>query len=67
VAPVAERLGVPQPWLYHRIYTGQLQLRRAAATQLSLFPDQPDTRTPLQDLKLGHRTIVHLDREHHYE
>ena len=67
VAQVAERLGVPQQWLYHRIYTGQIDLARDAATHLYLFPDHPDTLAQLQCLKLGQRKIVHLDREHHHE
>jgi DNA invertase Pin-like site-specific DNA recombinase len=66
-AQVAERLGVTQQWLYHRIYTHQIGLRRDAATNLYLFPDHPDTLAQLEELKLGIRKIVHLDREHHYE
>jgi DNA invertase Pin-like site-specific DNA recombinase len=67
VAQVADRLGVTQQWLYHRIYTGQIDLPRDATTNLYLFPDHPDTLLHLQELKLGLRKIVHLDREQHDE
>jgi hypothetical protein len=64
---VAERLGVTQQWRYHRIYTHQIGLRRDAATNRYLVPDHPDPLAQLEELKLGIRTIVPLDREYHYE
>jgi DNA invertase Pin-like site-specific DNA recombinase len=67
VVQLADHLGVPEHWIYARIYRGQIQVTRDAASRLYLFPDHPDTLAQLQQLKAGTTKTVRLYKEHHHE
>ncbi|MCA1837307.1 MAG: recombinase family protein [Actinobacteria bacterium] len=53
VSQVAQKLGVPNPWVYARIYNGTIRITKDAATGLYLFPDKPATIGRFRELKEG--------------
>ena len=50
---IAKQLGVPNPWIYTRIYNGTIQIAKDARTGLYLFPEEPATIERFQELKEG--------------
>lgn len=59
VPQLTKLLGLPQHWLYDRIYNGTIQIAKDA-TRLYLFPDTPETLTMIQQLKDGHLQTIHF-------
>jgi hypothetical protein len=53
VSQLANALAVAPHWIYDRIHNGTIALSRDEATGLYLFPDRPDTRLRLQQLRDG--------------
>jgi len=53
VPQLARRLGVAPHWLYDRLANGRIQLAKDPTTGLYLFPDEPMTLEPLQQLRAG--------------
>jgi DNA invertase Pin-like site-specific DNA recombinase len=53
LSQVAQKLEVPNPWMYNRIYNGAIQIVKDARTGLYLFPDDPSTIERLRELKEG--------------
>lgn len=53
VPQVAQKLEVPNPWVYARIYNGTIQITKDARTGLYLFPDKPATIERFRELKEG--------------
>ncbi len=53
VPQVAQKLEVPNPWVYARIYNGTIQITKDARTGLYLFPDEPATIERFRELKEG--------------
>ena len=53
LSQVAQKLGVPNPWMYNRIYNGAIRVVKDDRTGLYLFPDTPDTIERLRELKEG--------------
>jgi DNA invertase Pin-like site-specific DNA recombinase len=53
VSQVAQKLSVPNPWVYARIYNGTIQITKDAGTGLYLFPDEPATIERFRELKEG--------------
>jgi hypothetical protein len=50
---VAQKLEVPKPWIYNRIYNGAIRVVKNDRTGLYLFPDTPDTIERFRELKVG--------------
>jgi hypothetical protein len=53
VSQVAQKLEVPNPWVYARIYNGTIRITKDARTRLYLFPDKPATIGKFRELKEG--------------
>jgi DNA invertase Pin-like site-specific DNA recombinase len=53
LSQVAQKLGVPKPWMYNRIYNGTIQVLKDDRTGLYLFPDDPATIERFRELKDG--------------
>jgi hypothetical protein len=53
LSQVAQKLGVPNPWMYNRIYNGAIQVVKDNKTGLYLFPDDPATIERFRELKEG--------------
>jgi DNA invertase Pin-like site-specific DNA recombinase len=53
VSQVAQKLEVPNPWVYARIYNGTIQITKDAKTGLYLFPDDSATVEEFRELKEG--------------
>ncbi len=53
LSQVAQKLEVPKPWMYNRIYNGVVQVAKDDRTGLYLFPDDPATIERFRDLKEG--------------
>lgn len=53
LSEVAQKLEVPNPWIYNRIYNGAIQVVKDERTGLYLFPDDPSTIERLGELKEG--------------
>ena len=60
IAVLAKRLGVSGNWIYARIYSGRIQVRRDPATDLYLFPDDAKTLQELEELKASRTKVVYL-------
>jgi hypothetical protein len=53
ISQLAQKLGVPNPWVYARIYNGTIHITKDAETGLYLFPDEPATIERFRELKEG--------------
>jgi hypothetical protein len=53
VSQVAQKLEVPNPWVYARIYNGTIQITKDAKTGLYLFPNDSATVEEFRELKEG--------------
>ncbi len=53
MAQVAAHLGVAEHRVYARIYRRQIQVARAPATNLYLFPDRPDALALLAQMGIA--------------
>ena len=53
LSEVAQKLEVPNPWMYNRIYNGAIQVVKDERTGLYLFPDDPSTIERFRELKEG--------------
>jgi DNA invertase Pin-like site-specific DNA recombinase len=53
LSQVAQKLEVPKPWIYNRIYNGAIRVVKDDRTGLYLFPDTPDTIERFRELKEG--------------
>jgi hypothetical protein len=53
LSQVAQKLEVPNPWMYNRIYNGAIQIVKDERTGLYLFPDDPTTIERFRELKEG--------------
>ena len=53
LSQVAQKLEVPNPWMYNRIYNGTIQVVKDDRTGLYLFPNTPDTIERFRELKEG--------------
>jgi hypothetical protein len=53
ISQLAQKLGVPNPWVYARIYNGTIHITKDAGTGLYLFPDEPATIERFRELKEG--------------
>jgi hypothetical protein len=51
LSEVAQRLEVPKPWMYNRIYNGVIQVLKDERMGLYLFPDDPATIERFRELK----------------
>jgi DNA invertase Pin-like site-specific DNA recombinase len=60
VKELAQRLAVPQHWVYYQIQRGRIEVPRDPVTGLYLFPDQPKTVERLKKLRDGKLKIVRL-------
>jgi hypothetical protein len=53
LSQLAQKLEVPKPWIYNRIYNGAIRVVKNDRTGLYLFPDTPDTIERFWELKVG--------------
>ena len=56
VPHLAKAVAVPPHWVSHPIKRGTVAITRDAATGRALFPDTPQTRDALRQLRAGQRT-----------
>jgi hypothetical protein len=60
IRELAQRLSLPEHWIYYQIRSGRIEIARDPATGLYLFPDRPETVAQLQRLSEGKIDIVRL-------
>jgi hypothetical protein len=53
VPQLAVKLRVPRHWIYDRIHNGTIQVKRAKASALYVFPDTKETLTLFRQLQAG--------------
>jgi len=58
LSQIAQYLGVSRNWLYYRIWKGEIQVSKDAATGLYLFPDRPQTLTWFSEFRAGQQETL---------
>ena len=54
VPQLARALNIKVGWIYNKIYRGVIQIQRESKSKMYLFPDRPETREEIRQLKAGH-------------